>query len=401
MNGYATSGSLQRRVIFPSIVAFALLLLLLFSSCAPCRPTFEEELVLNGFSVALPQPEVEFPHSITFNLRARSEVPITRITLQYQVERLSLIPVTSVAFPEFEPATEVTTSWTWDMRKTGGLPPGARVKYWWSLEDERGRQKDTSPAIVSFEDQHHAWRNWTQGRLNLFWYEGEESFAAELLTAASQALERLARDTGVALEQPLNIYIYAGYQDLQEAMIYPQEWTGGVAFTEYSTVVLGISPDNLGWGKDAIAHELAHMLISLKTFSCSRVSPPTWLDEGLAMYAEGELNPGMSHILEQAIQEDSLISVRSLSSPFSAYAEQAYLSYAQSYSIVKFLIDTYGSDKMLELLERFRQGSGYDEALQQVYGFDTDGLDARWRQHIGAPPRPSAFLLPRRQLAPV
>ena len=34
---------------------------------------------------------------------------------------------------------------------------------------------------------------------------------------------------------------------------------------------------------------------------------------------------------------------------------------------------------MLDLLTLLKQGSTYDEALTEVYGFDIDGLDARWR----------------------
>jgi len=34
---------------------------------------------------------------------------------------------------------------------------------------------------------------------------------------------------------------------------------------------------------------------------------------------------------------------------------------------------------MLDLLTILKQGSTYDEALTEVYGFDIDGLNARWR----------------------
>jgi len=74
--------------------------------------------------------------------------------------------------------------------------------------------------------------------------------------------------------------------------------------------------------------------------------------------------------------------VQSLSSPFSAYAEESHLSYAQSYSLVEFLISNYGQGKMLELLNTFRLGSSYDGALEKVYGFDMDGLDALWRDYV-------------------
>jgi hypothetical protein len=111
-------------------------------------------------------------------------------------------------------------------------------------------------------------------------------------------------------------------------------------------------------------------------------SLPNWLDEGLAMYNEGTLDPTFTTYLNKAIAEGSLISVQSLSSPFSAYAEEAYLSYAESYSLVEYLIAGYGQGKMLELLNTFREGSGYDDALQKVYGFDMDGLDSLWRDYV-------------------
>jgi len=36
-------------------------------------------------------------------------------------------------------------------------------------------------------------------------------------------------------------------------------------------------------------------------------------------------------------------------------------------------------------LTLLKQGSTYDEALTEVYGFDIDGLDSRWREMLAAP----------------
>jgi hypothetical protein len=102
----------------------------------------------------------------------------------------------------------------------------------------------------------------------------------------------------------------------------------------------------------------------------------------LAMYNQGDLSPEFSYRLEKAISEDKLLSVRSLCSPFSAEPEKAYLSYAESYSLVEYLLDNYSGDKMLGLLTLFKQGNTYDEALTEAYGFDIDGLDSRWRESL-------------------
>jgi hypothetical protein len=201
------------------------------------------------------------------------------------------------------------------------------------------------------------------------------------MAKTQDALQMLAEDTGAELERPARLYIYASSGDLQGSMIYPQEWTGGVAFTRYGTMAIGISPNNIEWGKDAIAHELTHLVIHQITLNPYN-SLPVWLDEGLAMRSEGLLEPQFSTALAEAIATDSLISVQSLSSPFSAYSGEAVLSYAQSHSLVEYLISDYGQEKMFELLTTFKRGSGYDDALKAVYGFDMDGLDSLWREYV-------------------
>jgi len=107
----------------------------------------------------------------------------------------------------------------------------------------------------------------------------------------------------------------------------------------------------------------------------------------------GDLRVNLRSVLNQAISEDSLISVRSLCSSFPADPKEARLSYAQSYSLVDFLIRNYGKDKMLQLLSVFKEGSSYDGALLEVYDFDMDGLDNLWRQSLGLAPRPAAGVL--------
>jgi len=323
----------------------------------------------------------EFPSRLNFNLSAQSDVSITDIRLCYTVDRASFAQVTSEVYIEFMPSSAVDVGWTLEMVKIGGLPPGSSMEYWWKVKDANGNKVETAPVRVRFDDIRYSWRSLTEGKVTIYWYQGDDSFVRELMAAAQQALERLAEDTGAELGKPARLYIYADAKDLMGAMIYPQEWTGGVAFTRYGVMAIGIAPSNINWGKMAIAHELTHLVIHQMTLNPYN-SLPNWLDEGLAMHSEGVLGPEFTIYLSKAIAEDSLISVQSLSSPFSAYVEEARLSYAQSYSLVEFLIANYGRSKMLELLNTFREGSSYDAALEKVYGFDMDGLDSLWRDYV-------------------
>jgi len=360
----------------------ALVIYLFLSMLSPILVQAQSELTILDSSA-----QAEFPSSLSFNLSAQSDVNITDIRLGYTVDRVSFAQVTSEVYIEFAPATTVDVDWTWDMRKTGGLPPGSGVNYWWTVENANGDKVETAPVQVQFDDNRYSWRSLTEGKVTMYWYEGDESFIQKLMTTAQQALARLAEDTGAYLKKPVKLYIYANAQDLRGAMIYPQEWTGGVAFTRYGTIAIGIASDNLYWGKRAVAHELTHLVIHQMTLN-PYGDLPTWLDEGLAMHTEGALGLEYTAYLNKAIAEKSLISVRSLSSPFSAYAGQSILSYVQSYSLVDFLISNYGQAKMLELLNTFKQGNTYDDALDKVYGFDMDGLDTLWQDYVTVSAQP-------------
>ena len=267
------------------------------------------------------------------------------------------------------------------MVRTGGLPPGTSVQYWWTVKDASGGQVETSPDIIRFDDERFEWQSRTKGMVTLYWYSGDQSFAEEVMYAIDNALDWLEKDNGATPQEAAEIYLYANSWDLHGSMIFPQEWTGGVAYTRYGCIAIGFGPQNLDWGRRALIHELTHLVVHQMTLN-PYGGLPTWLDEGLAMRSEGALTPFFLGTLDQAIETDSLISVQSLSSPFSAMSALSYLSYAESYKVVDYLITTYGKDRMLELLETFRAGASYDGALMEVYGLDTDNLNRRWQAYV-------------------
>ena len=337
----------------------------------------------DGLKVVESSVAAAFPYQLTFNLEAESDVDITDIRLHYKVDRDHFAVVTSEIIIEFIPSTRVTAGWTWDMIKSGGLPTGTAIEYWWTLIDAGDKRIETERYSIQFNDERYQWRSLTEGDITLYWYQGNDNFASQLMMVAHEALVRLAADAGAYLQRPVRLYIYASAQDLQGAMIFPQEWTGGVAYTTHGVVAIGISTMNIDWGKRTIVHELTHLITHQMTYNPYN-SLPVWLNEGLSMYAEGEMEPLFENYLEQAVMNDELISVRSLVSPFSAAAQLSYLSYAQSMSIVDFLIDNYGQERMLELLNTFKRGSSYDGALMTVYGFNMDGLNDLWQDYITA-----------------
>jgi len=342
-----------------------------------------------GIEVVSSDAQTDFPQSITFSLEARASTDITDVDIECQVVRRSLVSVSCRSDVAFDADEHVMVSWTWDMQDTGGLPPGTEIEYRWLIEDASGNTYISPYVNVRYDDLRYNWRCVMSDNITLWWYEGDSSFAQQLIDAADDAANRLTAEFEVFLEQPVNFYIYADAWDLQSSLVNPDIWTGGQAFPDYGAVMIGIEVDDLDWGKRTVAHELGHLVVGQLVYGPFGWLP-TWLSEGIAMNAEGELAENFQDSLDSAVSSDRLFSVRSIASAFPADATEAILCYAESYSIVKFLIDNnYGSEQFLQLLDLFKQGSTDDEALFQIYGFDTDGLNENWRSSLRLGPQPT------------
>ncbi|MDP1547885.1 MAG: peptidase MA family metallohydrolase [Anaerolineales bacterium] len=328
-----------------------------------------------------------FPNTATFSATLNASSTITSVTLEYGNEQQTCGDVIAKSYPQFTPAASVNISWTWDMRQSGSLPPGATLWWRWRYTDQSGAEFVSQTQTATWLDDEHDWQTLTGEDLRLHYYELDAPFAQTMLDAGLEGLRRNQEQAGLETDDPIDVYVYPNYDDLRDAILYEPAWTGGLAYSDFNIVIMGVSGSNSTWDQATIIHELTHVLVGHYAFSCIGTIP-TWLNEGLAMYSEGELDASMRSMLDQSIRGNTLISLRSLNGSFSELPEKANLSYAQSQSVVKFLIDTHGQEKISQLLIALRDAKPIDTALREMYGFDTDGLEDAWRKSINAAPRP-------------
>ena len=363
-----------------SFLAFVGATLMLCGSAAPVR-------ALPRAGVTDNKALINFPESATFSATISSPARIASVVLEYGSRQLTCGDVVAKAFPPFDPAVSVHVEWTWDMRQSGSLPPGAQLWWRWRYTDEAGNEFLSNEHETIWIDDVHRWRTDQAGpSVRIHSYNTEPELLASLSQAAATGLEYSAEHAGLEPQAPIDIYVYDGVSDMRDAILYEAAWTGGQAFPEQDIVILGISASDEEWGGRAIVHELTHVLVGHLTFTCLGVVP-TWLNEGLAVYSEGGLDPASRLQLDESIANDNLLPIRTLSGGFSEVTSRAALSYSESFSVVDFLIERHGQEKMQRLLLALRDGNSIDDALTEVYGFDVDGLEDEWRTAIGARPR--------------
>jgi hypothetical protein len=357
-----------------------LLPFLILSLCFPLPAVAQ-----GGIRVTRNEHAYTFRDRIAFRLEAEAEAEISAVTL---FVRVSGEAGRQRDEPEFEPGKTVSVEVAWEeMEEEAYRPPGVEIAYWWVLEDAAGNRHETDPVAFVYMDDQHPWQVLENEALALYWYSGDQGFGRALFERADQAMDQISTELGVQLEDTIRIFIYGSYADLRASLGEgSHEWVGGISFTDYGIIAVGAAPDNVAYGLRVIPHELSHAAIA-QMMAPPFGKLPHWMDEGLAMHYEGALTGGEQAALEAAIQNDALLSIRSLASNFPEDSDLAVLSYAESSSVVEYLFEVYGSETVARLLEVFAVGAHQDDGFMKVLGIDVDGLEDEWRAHIGAPPR--------------
>lgn len=369
------------------LFCLALLVGLLFGRVAPSSAQSNIKI-----DITYNKTTLEFPNYLSFNLSANSSGLIKKATLVYGMAGLSCQRDGTRQQMDIEhPKSVLHTSWDWDI--TGVLPLGTEVWWQWELETVGGGFMATERQTIKIEDDSNDWDSANKNGVTVHWYEGNNQFGNNMLELADESVERISADFGLDRPENLQLWLYPDSEAVREALVYVPEWTGGIAYPEQGTTILGVGPGDEEWAEQIVPHELTHLIVGVRMFNCRAISLPTWLNEGLARYAENRTAADENIIddeLESAFKAGRVPPLRSLEAGFSAYSNSASLSYTQSYKVVQYLIETYGPEKLDQLLTLMQQGETIDPALLAVYGFDTNGLDVAWRAEWGYSATPTA-----------
>jgi hypothetical protein len=244
---------------------------------------------------------------------------------------------------------------------------------------------------VTLVDDRFDWRTARGQVVTIHWYEGSDAFGRSALRTAEDAATEAAGLLGLSSVERMDYFIYGSSQALYEALgAGTQGEVGGQYFPPIRTAYADIaaSETESSWAREVVAHEVTHHVFEQATRNPYH-QPPTWLNEGLAVFVAEGGPQGRAAELRVAVQHGAVLPLEALTEAFPRVSGPFSLAYAESVSAVDFLLQRYGHGAVADLARLCRAGASDDEAFEAVTGGTLAEFDAAWLDHIGAPVGPA------------
>ena len=322
--------------------------------------------------------EIDFPEAIRLRLEIEADDEIAEVTLFYH---LAGTPSRVYGYPQVMVGRSVSTEFSIRTDGANYLPSGVEIEYYYRIRGAGGGVVETPHTRVTYLDPVYRWRELRQGDLIVTWHDISEERVRTVLSNVEPRMQAAKDMFGLDDVRPIKAVIFNSRQEADRGLPFVSEAAsrrhlyGGFAFREYDQFVLS------GLTEHGIAHEATHLLLN-QAVTSPLAKVPAWLNEGLATYFEAS-DSGRARTVAAAAKDRRLLRLRSMGA-VPGRPDDVTVFYAQAWSVVTHMIETYGAERMSALLDALGSGVEIDEALRQVYGTGVDGLEADWRARLSA-----------------
>lgn len=345
-------------------------------------------LLLPGATTAMAQPDVVFEAptaSGSFGGAVTFSTAFTTEAWPLRVEMLSRLPGDDSDRVTIADLSGDADGWTATVVQGGHIVPNTSWEFRFRVITDEGPA--TGPVgRHRLVDERFEWDVVEGEGVNLWTYERGGDFAREALVIAEDALAGAAELLGVDDIEPVDFLLYTDTREFRDAMgPATRENVGGQAHPGIRTLFGLIEPRQIDsdWADELITHELAHLVFH-EAVDNPYQYPPRWLNEGLAVYLSKGFDDGDRRQVKGAAGGGTIIPLEGLGGQFPTRPGRQSLAYAESIAAVDHFVETYGQERLVQLIEAFGQGSGLDGAFIAATGEDFSAFDTSWLASLGA-----------------
>lgn len=223
------------------------------------------------------------------------------------------------------------------------------------------------------------WKTFDTPHFEVHYYQGFEALARQAVEIAEASFARIAADIGVKPYEKLYL------------IITEDEFWNGFAEPLRNRIVLdprfALEP-TIGLPR-FIVHEMTHILNFMGVenqipFSklMNAAGLPSWFAEGLAQYEAEYWAPEMDRLLRLHVLNRSLLTPAERNA-FTVLGNRGGDGYNEGYSLVSYMFETYGHDRLKLLLDNYRNSTvSFDQAVEITFGKPMRVLEAEWRDQL-------------------
>ena len=205
----------------------------------------------------------------------------------------------------------------------------------------------------------------------VYYADAPQDFIEEVIKEAEDCYKEITTNLGFTRhnfwlwDERAKIYIHKDAQDYRKASQQP-DWSVGAASLREK--VINTYPLASGFFDSLLPHELGHIIF--REFVGLTADVPIWLDEGVACFQEKSRRWGTNKIVQEAIENNRFIPIYEISrASFSTTGDKKIIEllYAESASIVYFLIVKHGKYNFAKFCKGLRDGKRLDDAIKSAY----------------------------------
>lgn len=207
----------------------------------------------------------------------------------------------------------------------------------------------------------------------------------EVLDSLAITLEnnysRITNRLGIQIEEKINVKVFPNVKSFHVALDSPDapDWLVG---TSNGDELMMVSPMNPGSSHtyeslmQVIVHEFVHTAVEYARREKESTELPRWLSEGYAQYEAGQINAYIRKLVKSSLIDKTPPTWTQLDTA-SPMEFGSMNGYGLSVTIVEFLINTYGIDKLVLLIKE-------PENIEIIYDLSKNILENQWIQYLEA-----------------
>ena len=232
--------------------------------------------------------------------------------------------------------------------------------------------------------REHNWSYIQTKHFDIYFTEEGNDAAEYAATSAEEALADIEKKLDYQINNRISLIVYNSHNEFQETNTsdgYLSQGIGG--FTEpFKNRVVFPFEGSFSKYKHVIHHELVHAVMrdllyggTIQNIIAKGITLqlPIWYHEGMAEFLSSGWETNSDMFIRDAAINEYLPDIKRLN---------GYYAYRGGQALFKYIADTYGIEKIAELLYSIKAKGSLKKGLKASIGIDLDELNIKWKKSI-------------------